>query len=207
MSNKKSNDYFDSFNILASDAKKSADLLYACILNFDGTKMEEHLAQMHEIEHAADIKKHEMMDKLAKEFIPPIEREDINRLLHAIESVSDAVEDVLLKMYIFCISEVRPEAKQFADILVRSCEVLKKMMIEFPNYKKSIILQKLIIEINDLEEEGDQLYKESLHTLYATSKDAVELLVWTELMDRFEKSCDSIEYVANVVESVVMNNI
>ena len=81
------------------------------------------------------------------------------------------------------------------------------MMAEFPNYKKSTQLQKYIIEINDLEEEGDKLYTGSVHNLFSTSKDPIELLTWTETMDRFEKSCDSIEHVAIVVESVVMNNI
>ena len=79
--------------------------------------------------------------------------------------------------------------------------------MEFPNYKKSTQLQKYIIEINDLEEEGDKLYTGSVHNLFSISKDPIELLTWTETMDQFEKSCDSIEHVAIVVESVVMNNI
>ena len=206
MLNRKSNCYFEAFIDLAEYSKQAADRLYECINDFNLSLMENRIEEMHKIEHQADIKKHEMMDKLAKEFITPIEREDINRLFNAIENVSDTIEDVLIKMYIFCIPKMRPEAKEFAEVLVKSCATLKKMMVEFPNYKKSSYLQKLIVEINDLEEEGDKLYKSSIHTLFSTSKDAVELLTWTETMNRFEKSCDAIEHVANVVESVIMNN-
>lgn len=207
MSNKKNNCYYEAFIDLAEYSKQAADMLYECIKHFDLLLIEDKIKEMHEIEHKADVKKHEMMDKLAKEFITPIEREDINRLFNAIENVSDTIEDVLIKMYIFCIPVMRPEAKEFAEVLVKSCEALKKMMIEFPNYKKSSYLHKFIVEINDLEEEGDKLYTGSIHSLFSTSQNAVELLTWTETMNRFEKSCDAIEHVANVVESVVMNNI
>lgn len=207
MSKKKNNCYFEAFIELADYSKQAAELLNDYVHHFDLSKMDEKIKEMHEIETKADSTKHEMMDRLSKEFITPIEREDINHLFNVIENVSDTIEDVLIKMHIFCISEMRPEAKEFANIIVKCCESLKKMMMEFPNYKKSTQLQKYIIEINDLEEEGDKLYTGSVHNLFSISKDPIELLTWTETMDQFEKSCDSIEHVAIVVESVVMNNI
>ena len=43
--------------------------------------------------------------------------------------------------------------------------------------------------------------------MFSTSGDPIDLMRWTETLDRFEKRCDAIEHVAIVVESVVMNNI
>lgn len=207
MAGKKSNCYFDAYIELAECTRKEAVLLNDYINQFDLNQMDVMLTKMHELETSADRMKHEMMDRLAKEFITPIEREDIYQLFNEIESVSDAIEDILIKMHIFCISTIREEAKQFAAILLKSCDVLKQMMIEFPNFKKSEKLHDYIVEINDLEEEGDRLYASSIHGMFSTSGDPIDLMRWTETLDRFEKSCDAIEHVAIVVESVVMNNI
>ncbi len=207
MANKKSNCYFDAFIELAEYTKQEAILLDDYLQDFDLSYMHDKINEMHAIETKADQMKHEMMDRLAKEFITPIEREDINQLFNEIESVSDMIEDVLIKMHIFCIGEVRPEAIQFSHLLVKSCTILKKMMEEFPNFKRSTVLQDLIIEINDLEEEGDHLYANSIHGMFSSMNDPIDLMRWTETYDRFEKSCDAIEHVAIVVESVVMKNI
>lgn len=207
MANKKNNRYYDAFIELADYTRKEAILLNDYINNFDRARMEETLREMHALETSADRLKHTMMDQLAKEFITPIEREDIYQLFNEIENVSDAIEDVLIKIHIFCIPAMREEAKQFASILVKSCDVLKAMMIEFPNFKKSEKLRRFIIEINDLEEEGDRLYASSIHDMFSACGDPIDLMRWSETLDRFEKSCDAIEHVAIVVESVIMNNI
>ncbi|MGM9972663.1 MAG: DUF47 domain-containing protein [Clostridiaceae bacterium] len=206
MAGKKSNSYFEAFVELVNYSIDAADMLNDIISDFNPELIDGKIKEMHDIEHRADLRKHEIMNKLAKEFITPIEREDIIQLLTEIDNVTDSIEDVLIKMYMFCISSVRPEAREFSSLLIRCCDALKRMMIEFPNYKKSTVLHQLIIEINDLEEEGDKLYTNGIRNLYLNSKDPVELMTWTETFERFEKSCDAVEHAANVVESVVMKN-
>ncbi len=206
MAGKKSNSYFEAFVELVNYSIDAASMLKDIINDYNPEVIDGKIKEMHNIEHSADIKKHEMMNKLAKEFITPIEREDIIQLFTEIDNVTDSIEDVLIKMYMFCINSVRPEAKEFAALLMKCCEALKRMMIEFPHYKKSTALHQLIIEINDLEEEGDKLYTQGIRNLYMNSKDPVELMTWTETFERFEKSCDAVEHAANVVESVIMKN-
>jgi len=161
---------------------------------------------MHNIEHAADLKKHDMMDKLLKEFITPIERGDIAELAHEIDNVTDAIEDILARIYMFNITSMRREALDFANVIIKNCNELKGLMKEFRNYKKSQEIQKLIVNINGLEEEGDKLYIMSIRNLYTTSKDPIELMTWTDTFKYFERCCDACETAANVVESVIMKN-
>lgn len=151
-------------------------------------------------------KKHELMKNLAKEFITPIEREDIVTLAQMIDDVTDSIEDVLQKMYIFNVIKLRPEALEFTNLITDCCKMLVEVMAEFNNFKKSKTIIKSIVEINALEEKGDVLYLESVRKLYVESTDAVELMVWTTIFDAFEKTCDAIEHVANAVESVIMKN-
>lgn len=164
------------------------------------------MKEIHVIEHRADTEKHEMMKKLVREFITPIEREDIIELAQQIDEVTDKIEDVLMRLYMFRIFTLREEALGFSSVIVQCCDALKQAMKELHNFHKSATIHDHIVEVNKLEEDGDKLYMEAVHTLYATSKDPVEIMTWVELFDRFEKCCDACEHVANVIESIIMKN-
>lgn len=206
MGNKKGNYYFETFIELADYSCSAASMLHETLLNFNANTLEEKIGKMHEIEHTADIKKHHMTNKLIKEFITPIERGDIIELSHEIDNVTDAIEDILIKIYMFNITYMPKEALDFSDIILKSCKELKDLMKEFQNFKKSQNIHKLIVNINDLEEQGDRLYTMSIRKLFTTSKDPIVLMTWQDTFEYFEKCCDACENAANVVESVIMQN-
>ena len=206
MASRKGNDYFEMLSELVDYSCSAANLLHDTLLNFDVNEMKNKIGEMHNIEHAADLQKHDMMDKLLKEFITPIERGDIAELAHEIDNVTDAIEDILARIYMFNITSMRREALDFANVIIKNCNELKGLMKEFRNYKKSQEIQKLIVNINGLEEEGDKLYIMSIRNLYTTSKDPIELMTWTDTFKYFERCCDACETAANVVESVIMKN-
>ncbi|WP_294189472.1 DUF47 family protein [uncultured Clostridium sp.] len=206
MLGKKENNYFNMLAELVDYSCEAANLLQNTLVNFNINEIEEKIHEMHNIEHEADVKKHDMMNKLAKEFITPIERGDIIDIAHYIDNVTDDIEEVLTRIYMYNIREIKKEAIDFSNIIIKNCNGLKKIMREFYNYKKSAEIQKLIISINDLEEEGDRLYFSTLRNLYTTSKDPIELMTWTDTLKYFEKCCDACESVANLVESVIMKN-
>lgn len=68
--------------------------------NFDADQLQNKMKEMHVIEHGGDEARHEMIKKLAKEFITPIEREDVVSMADFIDTVTDTIEDVLIRMYI-----------------------------------------------------------------------------------------------------------
>lgn len=206
MAGKKGNNYFQIFENLVNYSCEAASMLQEILNDFDVSTISAKIDEMHKVEHEADLKKHDMMDKLVKEFITPLEREDIIALSHEIDNVTDAVEEVLLRIYMYNIQSIPEEAKEFAGLIVKSCDLLKKVMQEFANYKKSTMLYRLIIEINDIEEEADRLYTLSIRDLYLKSKDTIEIMTWTETFERFEKCCDASESVANLIETIVMKN-
>ncbi len=97
--------YFENFVANAEFAKKAASYLVECLENYDAKKIEEMLAKMHEIEHSADLKKHEMREALAKAFVTPIDREDLDMLSHQLDDITDLIEEVLQKFYIYDVKE------------------------------------------------------------------------------------------------------
>ncbi len=206
MVRKQDNIYFEMFIRLADYCGRAAQNLNETLDHYDPAKLPQTMEYMHEIEHAADTEKHMMMRRLAKEFITPIDREDIMNLAQEIDEVTDSIEDVLLKLYMFNIQSIRRDALEFSKIILSCCACLKRLMEEFGNFRKSPTIQKEIIEMNRLENEGDRLYTEALHHLCTTSTDAVEILSWTQAFIYMEKCCDACEHAANVVESVILKN-
>ena len=146
------------------------------------------------------------MSNLLHEFITPIEREDIVSLADSIDSVTDAIEDVLIRLYIFNIKGLRLESLAFADVILNCCNALKNAVDEMKNYKRSTTIKSLIIEVNRLEEEGDKLYITAVRDLFLNSKDTIEIVSWREAFEHFEKCCDACEDVADIIETVIMKN-
>lgn len=206
MKNRKEYNYFEAFINLSKFSLNSAEILNKTLYEFDIRKIDDKIREMHNIEHSADIAKHELLEYLVKEFLPPIEREDINVLSQKIDDVTDAIEDVLICIDIFNVKNIRPEILKFTKLIVDCCKSMDSALVEFKNFKKSKKLHAEIVEINRLEEEGDALYVNGVRNLYKTTKEPVELMVWTEIFRRLEKCCDACEDVANTIESIIMKN-
>ncbi len=206
MAKKKNYDYFKKFVELIDYSCQCADILHASLSNFNAASLDKKVVEIHTVEHTADLAFHEMMEQLAQEFIAPIEREDIITLARRIDDITDSIEDVLIKIHMFNLKSVKPEVLKFTEIIVKSCYSLKVIMEEFSNYKKSTLLKDKIIEVNSLEEDGDRLYYSTIRKLFATSKDPIELLVWTKIYNNLEYCYDVCEDTADTVELVIMKN-
>ena len=206
MARKKGYDYFRAFYDMTVCAVDAAELLETEITDFHPDKVEEARTKLHVVENRADHIKHEIIDNLSREFVPPIEREDIAQLAGEIDEVVDCIEDVYLRIYMYNMKQVPSSAQRFTRIIAMCCHTLRDIMEEFPKFRKSERIGALIVDVNSMEEEGDKLYVESMHDLYADCADAAKLLPLTYCYERLEKCCDACEHVANVCESVIMKN-
>ncbi len=198
--------YFEGFIQAADYACQSAELLCVSLQTFDPDRLEEMMISLHRIEHIADEAKHGMMNRLAKEFLPPLAREDIILLAQEIDDVTDAVEDVMLRIFMFHIQIIRPEALAFASLIQRCCVELREMFKELPHYRRSAAISSRIVAVNQLEEEADNLYCDSVRALYATKLDALETMSWNRTLEQMEKCCDLCEKVANSLEMILLKS-
>lgn len=198
--------YFDNFVKSMEIAKQAATYLVECLENYDAKNIEQMLTAMHEIEHSADIKKHEMSEALAKAFVTPVDREDLDMLSHRLDDVVDMIEEVLQKFYIYDIRKIDAPAVEFAKNIVKSCEILCDIMNEFENFKKSKKIRELIIEQNNVEEECDKLYLTSMRALTVNSTDVLETVSWRKIYKSLEACADACEHASECVGSVIMKN-
>lgn len=198
--------YFENFIECAQLSKKAALYLVSCLENYDADKIEPMLVKMHEYENRADIKKHEMNEALAKAFVTPVDREDLDMMSQQLDNVLDLLEEVLQKLYIYDIKTIQPSAIEYAKNLVTGCDLLCSIMGEFENFKKSKKIHSLIIECNDVEEVCDRLYLSSMRNLTKNSDDTHERFCWYKIYDCLEACADACEHVSECVGSIIMKN-
>lgn len=198
--------YFENFTDSTALSKQAASYLVECLENYNPDELETMLAKMHEIEHAADLKKHELNEALAKAFVTPVDREDLDMLSHNLDDVVDLIEEVLQKFYIYDIDVIDEPAIAFAKNIVKSCDLLCQIMAEFENFKKSKKIRELVIALNDVEEECDKLYLTSIRSLTKNSTDVLKTISWRKIYEELEACADACEHVSECVGSVIMKN-
>ena len=203
---KTSYSYFAFFCEMIDCACQASTALNNMFSDFQSKNLRQEADVIHQIEHAADLKKLDMMSQLLREFLPPIDREDIVNISHVLDEIVDLIEEVVLSLYMNDIQKCRPDVQPMVALIVKQCEELQKLMAEFENYKKSDKLLESIIVINTLEEEGDRLYLEAMRNLKLTCSDPFEMIAWRDIYSSLEDCSDACEKVADAVEEVVMKN-
>lgn len=206
MANKADKVFFDNLVAAADSSCNAAGYLVKCLTDYNPAKINEMLEEMHEYEHAGDIKRHEMSAALAKAFVTPVDREDLALISHNVDEVTDNIEEILQRFYANRISVVLPEALEFAQNLYQCCVTMKEMLGEFENFKKPAKLHETIVKMNDLEELCDKLYLEAKYSVRDNCTDVLDVISWREIYDKMERCADTCEHVADTVANVVMKN-
>ncbi len=197
--------YFDEF-IKGSDySVQCIELLNEFFEDFNKNSLPDNIVKMHKIEHEADEEKHLLTNYLLKDFLPPIEREDIVLLAHKIDNLTDNIEEILINIDIFNVTALRPEISEFTRLLYDCCKSVNALIIEFKNFKKNSNIEEKIIEINHMEEDGDALYSKHMRELYRENT-PLDILIWTQILNCFEQCFDACEQIADAVENIILKN-
>ena len=155
------------------------------------------------LEHEADQITHEVVNRLDRTFITPLDREDIHKLASDLDDVMDAMDGTARRSQIFRVGAAPPGVKQLTDVIIRMVAVLAEAV---GRLKKGDDVMRYCIEAKRLEEEGDAIYQESLGRLFETERDALEVIKWKEIYDTLELTLDQSEDVANVLESITLKH-
>ena len=166
--------------------------------------------ELHEIEEASDVLRHEIVDALSTEFLAPIEREDIMILSEELDSLVDDLDEVLQRMYMYDVHAINPDVIQMMKMADRATHAINELCAQFHNFKKPAALKPYIIKVNDVEREADQLYIRAVHDIYANAKvvgmTSIDAFGQAQMINTLEDVCDMCEDISTTVATVVMKN-
>jgi len=121
--------------------------------------------------------------------------------------VTDFIEDVVRKMFMYNVHAIRYEAVEFASIIKQCWYESRDALKELPGFQRSNQrLMDAIVKVNEFDEAGDRLYCAAMRRLYCENADPLERITWTKTFDWMEACCDACEDVMESVEMVVMKN-
>jgi uncharacterized protein len=197
-------DFFEIFEKAASNLTNATFLLVDLLEHFETLK--ERAKEIYDLEHDSDMITHDLMRKLNKSFITPIDREDIHALASRMDDILDRVWSGVDRLVVFKITEPTEEALSIAKELWRTAEIIQKSIKDLREKNYSYVLEHCI-EINRLENRIDRLFRDALARLFDDfSSDHLLIIKWKEIYELLEEASDRCEDVANVLETIVIKN-
>jgi predicted phosphate transport protein (TIGR00153 family) len=195
-------EFFDLFAGVAQRNKEAAHLLRQ-LFDAPPDRRAASVEAIKRLEHEADQITHEVVNRLDRTFITPLDREDIHQLASDLDDVMDVMDGVARRSQIFHVGVTPDGVKQLAEVIERMVGVLAEGVACL---KKGDDIMKYCVEAKKLEEEGDAIYHQALGKMFESEKNAIELIKWKEIYDNLERTLDEAEDVANVLESITLKH-
>lgn len=191
--------FYDLFAKSAGNLIEGARLL-AQMLAVDNDRSET-ARLMKDAEHRGDESTHEIIRRVNQTFVTPFDREDIYRLASALDDVMDFMEAAVDDVLLYELGELPEGVADQVDVLTQATALTAEAM---PRLRTMRDLPEYWIEINRLENVGDQVYRQILARLFNGSYDTLTVLKLKDVVDQLEYAIDALETVANVVEQLAV---
>lgn len=198
----RSEEFFDLFVEVATRGEEAARLLSE-LLTGKSERRAYCAEAIKRLENEADEVTHEVVNRLDRTFITPIDREDIHLLASDLDDVIDRIDGTARRAQIFRLGTA-PEG------IAELCDVIRRITAEISAAVSALRDKRDImghcIAAKRLEEEGDAVYHQMLGRLFDRETDPIMIIKWKEIYDNLETTIDESEDVANDLESIVLKN-
>jgi predicted phosphate transport protein (TIGR00153 family) len=198
----KEEDYFAMFSVMGAFGRDAALKLCGLLRTYEDVPAR--VAEIKEVEYAADREVKKIMQRLNGSFITPIDREDILLLTRRLDGICDTANVAAQRLVMYNVASITEDALGFAALIDATSEVLTRLMTEMRRVKKSRSIGEMIEEVNRLEREGDELYHRAMRRLFSGSFECLDVIRWNETYQSLEKVIDASEDVANTVQRLVV---
>jgi predicted phosphate transport protein (TIGR00153 family) len=193
--------FYQDFESLADELQRGARLLEEMVA--PDRPAWDKADEIKEVEHKCDFLTHEIMLRLNRTFVTPIDREDIHELARSLDDVMDAIDASAALVRLYRLEVVRFGARELANVITMSTHQVRLALQALENNRS---LATHAVEINRLENEADRIHQQAVSRLFDEERDPILVMKWKETLDFLEDATDRCEDVANVLEGVVVKH-
>jgi uncharacterized protein len=154
-------------------------------------------------EHEGDRLTHDVVDLLNRTFVTPFDRDDMYRLSGALDDICDHIDEAAGNIVGYGVETVRPQALAQAQVIHRAAVKLDEAIGQLEGFKDS---RRQLIELRELEDEGDRLVLDGISELFRSGEDAISVIRWKDIFERLEEAVDACENAADVLEAILVKN-
>jgi uncharacterized protein len=195
-------EFYDLFNQAAANAVDISRRLIVLLNDFP-ERADEGMRDIKELEHQGDRLTHELVDLINRTFVTPFDRDDMFRLAGVLDDICDHVDDSAEKIVGYGVREVREPARRQAEVIERAASKLSEAIARLEGFKDS---KRQLIELRELEDEGDRIAREAIAELFSGGVDAIALIRWKDIYEQLEEAVDACENAADVLEAILVKN-
>jgi predicted phosphate transport protein (TIGR00153 family) len=195
-------EFFDLFNQAARNAVDISQRLIDLLDEFP-ERADEGVRDVKELEHLGDRLTHELVDLINRTFVTPFDRDDMFRLAGALDDICDHVDDAAEKIVGYGAREIHEPAKRQAAVIHRAAAKLSEAIGRLEGFKDS---RRQLIELRELEDEGDRIARQAIAELFGGGVDAIALIRWKDIYEQLEEAVDACENAADVLEAILVKN-
>jgi len=195
-------EFFVIYNRAAANIVEIADKL-CDLLNRFPEGASDLFRDVRELEHEGDRLTHELVDLVNRTFVTPFDRDDMYRLAGALDDICDYVDEAAGKIVSYGVREIRDPAKAQAEVIRRAAGKLAEAIGRLEGFKDS---QRQIIELRELEDEGDRLSREAIADLFRSGADPLMIIRWKDIHEQLEEAVDACENAADVLDAILVKN-
>ena len=193
--------FYADFLAMADELQKGARLLEAMLES--NHPVWDKADEIKEVEHKCDFLTHEIIQRLNRTFVTPIDREDIHELARSLDDVMDAIDASAAMIRLYRLNAVRFGARELARVVSASTVEIRKALAAMSEGKS---LAAHAVEINRLENEADRIHQQAVGRLFDEETNPIIVMKWKETLDFLEQATDRCEDVANVIEGVAVKH-
>jgi predicted phosphate transport protein (TIGR00153 family) len=193
--------FYADFQALGDELKRGSGLLEAMVAS--DRPLWDKAEEIKEVEHKCDFLTHEIIQRLNRTFVTPLDREDIHALARSLDDVMDAIDDSAALIRLYRLEQVRFGARELAQIISASTHQVRLALDALEENKG---LTTHAVEINRLENEADRMHMQAVSRLFDDERDPLLVMKWKETLDFLEDATDRCEDVANVLEGVMVKH-
>ena len=199
--------FFVMFNQHADRIVEAAHAFSSLVANYnDPALRDKYNQEVDNAERGADRVTHECNVAIHKTFITPIDREYIYSLANTLDDIVDMINSMSNRIKLYKLNANEEYMVQFSDTINQSAHALCNAVKHMHDTKRTRRVLDHCIEVNRLENIGDQIREKAISHLFETEKDPIMVIKWKEIYEVAEGTLDTCEHVAKVIESILVKN-
>lgn len=157
---------------------------------------------LHTIENKADVAGHTFLATMSRAFVLPYDRADLYDISSSIDDCVDLIDEAGDNMYLSQIGEMPPRFHEMIDIICKCATLTADAIVQLQKLSPGI--RDFWVAINELENQGDKIYRQMIADMFSSDLDAKDVLRYKFILDTLEATIDKFESLAALIETVAI---
>ena len=117
-----------------------------------------------------------------------LDSRDVYDLVRALDDIVDHTEEAADSLGLYRIEAPMEQAQELADLLARSAAAVEHALEGLHEGRE---MNGALVEIDDLENEGDRVSRDAIASLFAAGIDPMVVIRWKDVFESLEQAIDS----------------